>query len=115
MYELERSKRNKRKFRQAFQIVTAFALLMVFAGSNVEVVLAAAAGSVDSMWNMIADFVGTWVFRMGGVTLFIGGVMFFSGWRSDDAEARSRGTNTMIAGGGVAMLSFLAGYFFGTS
>jgi len=118
MYELEKAKKNTKKFKQIFQLTTTIALLLTLIGNgNIAMVLASApaAGSADTMWNTIADFVGTWVFRLGGVTVFVGGIMFFMGWRSEDAEARGRGVATMISGGGVMALAGLVGIFFGTT
>jgi len=68
----------------------------------------------DELWNTIAGFIGTWVFRLGGVVLFVGGIMFGLGWKSDDAEGKSRGISTMIAGAIVMGLAGMVDTFFGT-
>ncbi len=71
-----------------------------------------AAGNVDALWNTIANLIQTWVTRLGGVVMLIGGVMFGLGWKSDDAEQKSRGVSTIIAGAIVAAVAALTGQFF---
>jgi len=68
--------------------------------------------AADAMWNTVRDLIGTWVTRLGGVVIFIGGVMFGLGWKNDDAEGKSRGVSTMIAGAIVTALSAMVGQFF---
>lgn len=71
-----------------------------------------AGGNVDALWNTIATLIQTWVTRLGGVVMLIGGVMFGLGWKSDDAEQKSRGVSTIIAGAIVAAVAALTGQFF---
>lgn len=71
------------------------------------------ASGADALWNTISNLIRTWVTRLGGVVMFVGGILFGLGWKSDDAEQKSRGASTMVAGGivlGVAALTntFLA-------
>jgi hypothetical protein len=66
----------------------------------------------DALWDTIAGLIGTWVARLGGVVIFVGGVMFGLGWKNDDAEGKSRGVNTIIAGAIVTAMSLLVGTFF---
>jgi len=96
-----------------FQFSVVIALILFMVGANMQTVLATGPDA-DTLWDTIANFVGTWVSRLGGVVLFIGGIMFAAGWRSDDAEARSRGVATMISGGMTMALALLVGIFFGT-
>ena len=71
-----------------------------------------AAGGGDALWNTITGLIETWVTRLGGVVMFVGGVMFGLGWKSDDAEQKSRGVSTMIAGAIVIAVAKLASTFF---
>lgn len=71
-----------------------------------------ASGAADNMWNTIVDLVTKWIGRLGGAVIFVGGIMFGLGWKSDDAEQKSRGINTIIAGAIVAAMAGLATVFF---
>ena len=64
------------------------------------------------MWTEITALVTKWVARLGGAVIFVGGVMFGLGWKSDDAEQKSRGINTIIAGAIVAAMAGIATVFF---
>lgn len=70
------------------------------------------AAGADSLWNTLAAQIEKWVTRLGGVVMFIGGIMFGLGWKSDDAERKSQGVNTIIAGGIVIAVAQLTGTFF---
>ena len=71
-----------------------------------------ASASVDALWNTVANLIETWVTRLGGVVLFVGGIMFGLGWKNDDADGKTRGIQTMIAGGIVIAVAQLTGTFF---
>lgn len=68
--------------------------------------------SADALWTTVADLIKTWVTRLGGVVMFVGGIMFGLGWKSDDAELKSRGISTIIAGAIVSGIAQLTGTFF---
>lgn len=70
------------------------------------------ASGADALWQTIANLIQTWVTRLGGVVMFVGGVLFGLGWKSDDAEQKSRGISTMIAGAIVVAVAALSGTFF---
>ena len=70
------------------------------------------ASSADTLWTTIANLIKTWVTRLGGVVMFVGGVMFGLGWKSDVAEQKSRGISTIIAGAIVVAVAALTGTFF---
>lgn len=57
-----------------------------FAASNTE--------SIDSFINFACD----WLTKIGGVIALVGGVMFALGWQREDAEGKSRGLMTLMAG-----------------
>lgn len=71
-----------------------------------------ATAGVDTLWNQIASLIETWVTRLGGVVMLVGGIMFGLGWKSDDAEQKSRGISTIIAGAIVVAVAALTGTFF---
>ena len=58
----------------------------VYAASNTE--------SIDSFINFACD----WLTKIGGVIALVGGVMFALGWQREDAEGKSRGLMTLMAG-----------------
>ena len=58
----------------------------VFANSNTQ--------SIDSF----IDFACDWLTKIGGVIALVGGVMFALGWQREDAEGKSRGLMTLMAG-----------------
>ncbi|MCL2321811.1 MAG: hypothetical protein FWC47_06870 [Oscillospiraceae bacterium] len=66
----------------------------------------------EKMWTDMATLIQKWVTRLGGVVMFVGGIMFGLGWKNDDAEGKSRGINTLIAGAIVAAVAATAGTFF---
>lgn len=70
------------------------------------------ASGANALWSTIATLIQTWVTRLGGVVMFVGGVMFGLGWKSDDAEQKSRGISTLIAGAIVVAVAALTGTFF---
>jgi len=66
----------------------------------------------ETLWVMLTNLISKWVTRLGAVVIFIGGIMFALGWKSDDAEQKSRGISTIIAGAMVTAISALVGTFF---
>ena len=58
----------------------------VLAASNTE--------SIDAFINFACD----WLVKIGGVIALVGGVMFALGWQREDAEGKSRGLMTLMAG-----------------
>lgn len=89
--------------------------LVVLMMSNVVCAdeVAASQTDVEDLWDTLTTLIQTWVTRLGGVVMFVGGVTFGLGWKSDDAEQKSRGISTLIAGAIVTAVAALAGTFFG--
>ena len=69
----------------------------------------------DSLWQTVANLLKTWVTRLGGTVMFVGGIMFGLGWKNDDADGKTRGINTVIAGAIVCAVAVSAGTFMGAS
>lgn len=76
------------------------------------VMMCGTAFAADALWNTIATLIQTWVTRLGGVVMFVGGIMFGLGWKSDDADQKSRGISTLTAGAIVIAVAALTGQFF---
>lgn len=55
-------------------------------------------GDAKALWDKLFLEVETWVKRLGAMLMFLGGIMFAMGFKSDDAEQKSRGLSTAIAG-----------------
>ena len=89
-------------------VITLIVMLMltfpslVFAGEDTG---GDTGGSTTADWDAIIGTVSTWVTRLGGVVLALGGVMFGLGWKNDDADSKTRGLQTMIAGGVVTAMA----------
>lgn len=66
----------------------------------------------ETLWTNITSIIGKWVTRLGAVIIFVGGIMFALGWKSDDAEQKSRGISTVISGAMVTAIAALVGTFF---
>jgi len=70
-----------------------------------------AVGSNTSSIDGFITFICDWLFKIGGVVALIGGVMFALGWQREDAEGKSRGLMTMMAGFMVIAISQSKGLF----
>lgn len=68
--------------------------------------------SADALWTSLKTVIEKWVKRMGAAVIFVGGIMFALGWKSDDAEQKSRGISTIIAGALVMAVAALTSTFF---
>lgn len=69
-------------------------ILSTFILLNNRVLAASNTGSIDSFVNFACD----WLTKIGGVIALVGGVMFALGWQREDAEGKSRGLMTLMAG-----------------
>ena len=86
-------KNEKKSLKEKFKILCAsifttliLATEQVYAASNTE--------SIDGFINFACD----WLVKIGGVIALVGGVMFALGWQREDAEGKSRGLMTLMAG-----------------
>lgn len=70
---------------------TAMMLYGVLAPINV-------AYGADAKWNAMISFILPWIQRLGGVVLLIGAVEFGLAFKNDDAEGKTKGMRTAIAG-----------------
>ena len=93
-------------------LVVVFASLICFGEGGTDDTTKDAAKNADQLWNDVSELIQKWVTRLGGVVLFVGGIMFALGWKSHDAEQKSNGISTMVAGGIVIAIAGLASQFF---
>lgn len=87
-------------------------MMVVIMTASVAGATATSPKKAEDLWTSMTNLIETWVTRMGGVVMFVGGVTFGLGWKSDDAEQKSRGISTLIAGAIVTAVAALAGTFF---
>ena len=71
-----------------------------------------AAAGADVLWTNLTTLIEKWVTRLGGVAIFVGGVLFGLGWMQNDSREKIAGVSTIIAGGIVIAVAQLAGTFF---
>lgn len=69
-------------------------IVSTFLIANTRVLAASNTESIDSFINFACD----WLTKIGGVIALVGGVMFALGWQREDAEGKSRGLMTLMAG-----------------
>lgn len=55
-------------------------------------------GAAEAKWDAVMNFILPWIGRLGGAIALIGGVEFGIAFKSDDAEAKTRGMRTLLAG-----------------
>lgn len=55
-------------------------------------------------WNTVMNFILTWVPRIGLVVLFVGAIEFALAFKSEDAEGKTKGLRTIIAGAMVVAI-----------
>lgn len=63
------------------------------------------ADSADTMWETIKSTLTVWIKRLGGMVVFVGGIMFALGWKRDDADQKSQGISTVVAGAIVVAIT----------
>ena len=51
-------------------------MLKIAIAMMITVMMCGMAFAADALWNTISGLIQTWVTRLGGVVMFVGGVMF---------------------------------------
>lgn len=54
--------------------------------------------TAESKWDAVINFILPWITRLGGVVILIGAVEFGLAFKNDDAEGKTKGLRTVIAG-----------------
>jgi len=54
--------------------------------------------SAEDKWDAVIGFITPWITRLGGVVILIGAIEFGLAWKNDDAEKKTQGMRTVIAG-----------------
>lgn len=113
---LTKKEEEKKMKNQIIKVKNSFGKVL----SSVNVVLCAllfsttkvsAEGSNTQSIDGFIVFVCDWLLKIGGVVALVGAVMFALGWQRDDADGKSRGLMTMMAGFMVVAISQSKGLF----
>lgn len=59
---------------------------------------AGGSSSAEDKWDTVIGFITPWIQRLGGVVILIGAIEFGLAWKNDDAEQKTKGMRTIIAG-----------------
>lgn len=90
---MKMNKKWRGKIAKGMVVMQSFAVSYMLMTSNVY-----AAGSNTSSVDGFITFICDWLIKIGGIVAMIGGVLFALGWQREDAEGKSRGLMTMMAG-----------------
>lgn len=79
--------------------LAALTLSIMFRGSLVAAFAAdKKTATPEEKWDSIIGFILPWITRLGGVVILIGAVEFGLAFKDQDAEGKTRGMRTAIAG-----------------
>lgn len=82
------------KIKNKIKKISGFLISAFFIVSNNVYAAGSNTGSIDSFISFACD----WLTKIGGIVALVGGVMFALGWQREDAEGKSRGLMTLMAG-----------------
>lgn len=66
--------------------------------------VAFAAEADTSTLDDFIEFICSWLKKIGAVVMLVGAVLFALGWQRDDAEGKTRGLQTLMAGAMVVAI-----------
>ena len=92
-----------KRFARMKKVQFTILMCIIFACSPANMVYATTAPSATGdaaaqKWDSVIGFVTPWIQRLGGVVILIGAVEFGIAFKNDDAEAKTKGMRTVIAG-----------------
>lgn len=102
--------RIKKKIITAYAFISAIIMqnMVTFAsgGANAGANAGASAGgtgggttpTAEDKWDTVIGFILPWITRLGGVVILIGAIEFGLAFKNDDAEGKTKGMRTIIAG-----------------
>lgn len=67
--------------------------------------------NAKAKWEKVIGFIIPWIKRLGGVVILIGAIEFGLAWKNDDAEGKTKGMRTIIAGCIVTAVGYSAKTF----
>lgn len=92
-------KKDRRKIARIGTTIWCFLLMTVMFTMTVF-----GAGANTGTIDKFIDFVCEWLVKIGAVVMMVGGVMFALGWQREDADGKTRGLQTLMAGAMVAAI-----------
>jgi len=109
---MKNSKANKilKGFKKS--VLALYSMAFVFAMSSITSFAASAAPSgAEGKWDAAIGFITPWITRLGGAVMLIGAVEFGLAFKNDDAEGKTKGMRTLIAGAIVIAVGLSSGTF----
>ncbi len=97
----------KKRIAKGIAYFNACLMMGLLTMTNVYATSSSNTSSIDTFIDFICD----WLLKIGGVVALIGAVMFALGWQREDAEGKSRGLMTMMAGFMIVAISQAPGMF----
>lgn len=67
--------------------------------------------TAEQKWNTVINFIVPWITRLGGGVILIGAVEFGLAFKNDDAEGKTKGMRTIIAGAIVTAVGLSSDIF----
>ena len=72
--------------------------------------ITAHAADADEYISSIIDLLKTWIPRLGGMIIVVGGIQLGIGFKDDDSTGKTRGMQTMIGGAIVAAIGAMVDF-----
>lgn len=88
-------------FIRAKKLIVATFLMSVMADLSTTTAYASGTGTTttaEGKWDTVIGFIVPWITRLGGVVILIGAIEFGLAFKNDDAEGKTKGMRTIIAG-----------------
>ena len=89
-------------FIRAKKFLIATYLISVMADLSTTTAYAGSTGTgsttAEGKWEAVIGFIIPWITRLGGVVILIGAIEFGLAFKNDDAEGKTKGMRTIIAG-----------------
>lgn len=81
-------------------VLACFSAIAVFADTG-------AGGTAEGMINEIIALLKTWIPRLGGLVVVVGGIQLGLGFKDDNADQKTRGMQCMIGGAIVSAIGLM--------
>ena len=88
----------KQRFSGCLKLLTGVAISAYVFYINTIYAWAGPVTTAEDRWNAVIGFLVPWIGRLGGVVMLLGGLMFGLGFKNDDADGKTRGLQTLVAG-----------------
>lgn len=86
-------------------------LLLPLAVSMLTVTVSATSGTdADGFIDTVIQLLQTWIPRLGGMVVVVGGIQFGLGFKDDSPDQKTRGMQCMIGGAIVAAIGTLVSF-----